>query len=391
MSGILEDPRTSTNGIAYNDLLRTGPGTLAGRYLRRYWQPVYRGEDINPGQAKPIRIMSEDFTLYRGETGTAHVIADRCAHRGAKLSIGWVEGDSIRCAYHGWQYDATGQCVAQPAEPKPFCEKVKVRAYPTQEYLGLIFAYFGEGQPPEMPRLPEYENHGYLENTITALWPCNYITQIENTLDYAHTAFLHPHFNYKVPENLVAEETSYGLKTYAAGLSGVAGTYETGHLHMPNAQEFMAAPMRGEKKGFFSRSWRVPRDDESFVRFDLWRMPLTGKDAEDFKARHPNRAANWPASIPTVAQDFLDGKRALKDLANQTEFNWSDLTQLQDCIVLMSLEPMLGREHHEGLGRTDMGIALMRRLWTRELQALAEGRPLTQWQRPDYLWSVATQ
>jgi hypothetical protein len=120
-------------------------------------------------------------------------------------------------------------------------------------------------------------------------------------------------------------------------------------------------------------------------------MPLTGKDAEDFKSRHPDRDANWPTTIPALAQEFLDGKRSLKELTNQRELNWSDLTQLQDCIVLMSLGPMSSREHREELGRTDMGIALMRRLWTRELTALADGRPLTPWKRPDYLWSVATQ
>ena len=51
------------------NFVRTGPGTLAGRYLRRFWQPVYVAERLNAGQAMPIRIMGEDFTLYRGESG----------------------------------------------------------------------------------------------------------------------------------------------------------------------------------------------------------------------------------------------------------------------------------------------------------------------------------
>jgi phenylpropionate dioxygenase-like ring-hydroxylating dioxygenase large terminal subunit len=55
--------------------------------------------------------MSENFTLYRGEGGTAHVVAFQCAHRGLQLSVGWVEDDCIRCRYHGWKYDATGQCI----------------------------------------------------------------------------------------------------------------------------------------------------------------------------------------------------------------------------------------------------------------------------------------
>lgn len=77
-------------------IVYTGPGTLAGRYLRMFWQPVYRAEDLAPGRAMPIRIMSEDFTLYRGEGGIPHVVAFRCAHRGTQLSAGWVEEDCIR-------------------------------------------------------------------------------------------------------------------------------------------------------------------------------------------------------------------------------------------------------------------------------------------------------
>src|SRR6266508_2234374 len=104
------------------DFFHVGPGTLAGRYLRTFWQPVYRAQDLPPGRAKPIKIMNEDLTLYRGvpssefrvprgemergtqnpELGTPHVVAFRCAHRGTQLSTGWVEGDNLRCFYHGW-------------------------------------------------------------------------------------------------------------------------------------------------------------------------------------------------------------------------------------------------------------------------------------------------
>ena len=66
----------------YLDFAHTGPGTLAGRYLRSFWQPVSRSRDLAPGQAAPFRLMNEDFTLYRSESGEPHVVAFRCAHRG---------------------------------------------------------------------------------------------------------------------------------------------------------------------------------------------------------------------------------------------------------------------------------------------------------------------
>src|SRR6266511_1974903 len=87
----------TVDGQPYEDFVHTGPGTLAGRYLRMFWQPVFRGQDLGPGQAAPVQVMSERFTLYRGESGTPHLTAFRCAHRGTQRSTGWVEDDCIRC------------------------------------------------------------------------------------------------------------------------------------------------------------------------------------------------------------------------------------------------------------------------------------------------------
>ena len=107
------------------DYVPTGPDALAGRYFRMFWNPIARLEDIAPGTAKPIKILDEDFTLYRGESGEVYLVDFKCAHRGTQLSLGWVLGDTLRCRYHGWRYDGTGQCIEQPAEgDEAFCEKV---------------------------------------------------------------------------------------------------------------------------------------------------------------------------------------------------------------------------------------------------------------------------
>src|SRR4051794_20205449 len=127
----------------YGEILHTGPGTLTGRYLRTFWHPVFLARNLKPGRAMPVKIMSEEFTLYRGEGSQVHAVAFRCAHRGTQLSTGWVEGDNLRCFYHGWAYGPDGQCVEQPAEPEPFCSRIKIRSYPIEEYLGLLFVYQG--------------------------------------------------------------------------------------------------------------------------------------------------------------------------------------------------------------------------------------------------------
>ena len=78
------------------DFVHTGPGTPAGRYLRRYWQPIYVSEKLAQGSIVPIRILGEELALYRGESGKAHAITNECPHRLTRLSTGWIEGETIR-------------------------------------------------------------------------------------------------------------------------------------------------------------------------------------------------------------------------------------------------------------------------------------------------------
>ena len=132
--------------------------------------------------------MSEGCPRYRGESGLAHGVAFRCEHGGTQLSFGWVEHDNLRCFYHGWMYGPEGQCVEKPAEPEPFAQKVKIKSYPTEEYLGLIFAFLGEGDSPPLPRYPQYEQGGLVLNQ-KYLRGCNYFQNLEN--DPVHGAFVH--------------------------------------------------------------------------------------------------------------------------------------------------------------------------------------------------------
>ena len=87
---------TSSEEKNFTDFARTGPATLAGQYLRKFWQPIYRSQDVPAGRALPVRIMSEDFTLYRGKSGQPHLTEFRCPHRGTlrgdrnRLLIEWT-------------------------------------------------------------------------------------------------------------------------------------------------------------------------------------------------------------------------------------------------------------------------------------------------------------
>jgi len=227
--------------VSYADILRVGPGTIAGRYLRRFWQPVFVGADLTPGQIKPIRILGEDLTLYRGESGTAHIVGGRCAHRGVQLVLGFIHGEHIECPYHGWTYDASGQCVAQPGEQRPFCDRVKIKGYPVEEYLGLVFVYLGEGKAPPLPRLADFENDDlYIRRITTEVWPCSYFDLLENATDLVHTEYLHWHFGYKTSGNLDWRESDWGMigRFDRSIGTGDEAIYNRSYFHMPTAAEF---------------------------------------------------------------------------------------------------------------------------------------------------------
>src|SRR5207245_2509728 len=159
---------------------------------------------------------------YRGESGTPHVVDFRCAHRRTQLSVGWVEDDSIRCRYHGWRYGPDGQCVEQPGEPEPFCERIRINGYPTQEYLGQIFAYLGEGEPPELPRFPDFDQPGVLD-CWAQLHGCNFFTAIDN--DPIHVYFVH-HTDQQWrgwngnPPIVWGEERDYGMEQFVRRPNG---------------------------------------------------------------------------------------------------------------------------------------------------------------------------
>ena len=383
--------------VSYADILRVGPGTIAGRYLRRFWQPVFVSADLASGQIRPIRILGEDLTLYRGESGAAHIVGGRCAHRGVQMVLGFVQGEQIECPYHGWTYDASGQCVKQPGEQRPFCERVKIKGHPVQEYLGLVFVYLGEGEAPPLPRLADFENDDlYIRRINTEVWPCSYFDLLENATDLVHTEYLHWHFGYKTGK-FDWQESDWGMfgRFERSIGTGDEAIYNRSFFHMPTAAEFAQIGRPGFP-GVFTRAWRIPRDDNSAIRFNLDALPR--RDAERFAARlkagtaGPRDEAVRPARpVADAVADLIAGRENMRDLKAHSEtMNHFYLTNVQDCAVLASLGPPAQRNFDEQLGGTDVSVALMRRLYLRELRAYAEGRPLKEWRRPDYLWADIT-
>jgi 5,5'-dehydrodivanillate O-demethylase oxygenase subunit len=375
---------SSRKRLRYQDLVSTGPGTLAGKYMRRFWHPVHRAEDLHPGQAKPIEIMSQRFTLYRGDGGAPHVVDFRCPHRGTQLSAGWVEGDSIRCMYHGWCFNAEGQCTEQPAEEKSFAGKIRIRSYPTREYLGLIFAYLGENEAPAFPRYLHMEQDGVLEVLSTEIWPCNFFQRIDNNGDTYHVPFVHRGAYSASSENnrsglpeISKEESPWGTTGYASFSQGWRNIFQ---FFMPNIYAFRNPSPEPECRSEDRMQWDVPLDDERSLEFRLRRLPLSGDAAEKYRARTAASAGEPKISVAQMGDAVLSGKLSFQELDHFFKDKIS-LVHAQDYVAQVGQGAQANRVR-EHLGRSDMGVILFRKIWERELRALAEARPLKKWALP---------
>src|SRR5580704_12321297 len=143
-----------------NDFLTlTGPGTPMGALMRRYWIPALLSSEIPEPDCPPVRVklLGERLIAFRDTLGRVGVMDEFCAHRGVSLWFGRNEENGLRCPYHGWKYDVTGQCIEVPSEPAEsgFCNKVKLTSYACAEMGDVIWIYMG---PPALkPPPPNFE------------------------------------------------------------------------------------------------------------------------------------------------------------------------------------------------------------------------------------------
>ena len=137
-------------------LTRVGRGTPIGELFRRYWLPVLLGEELPERDCAPVRVklLGERLIAFRDTQGRIGLIEEFCAHRGVSLWFGRNEENGIRCPYHGWKYDVTGQCVDLPSEPEEsgMRKNIRLNSYPAIERAGVIWAYLGPAEEkPEEP------------------------------------------------------------------------------------------------------------------------------------------------------------------------------------------------------------------------------------------------
>jgi len=189
-----------------------------------FWYPICRTDELTDGGPVRSTLLGTQYVVFRDTEGQAHVLSDTCVHRGGSLSKGKVVDGCVQCPYHGWRFDASGQCVEIPSlgDKKP-PGRAKVDSYPVQEKYGIVFAFLGdlpEDERPPLYEIEEYDDPAWRATEIIMMeLNCFYERSVENGIDPIHNEFVHPAQGSPQPVEGTVEypETPWG--------SGVTGNY----------------------------------------------------------------------------------------------------------------------------------------------------------------------
>jgi phenylpropionate dioxygenase-like ring-hydroxylating dioxygenase large terminal subunit len=158
--------------------------------LRHYWYPLASKQEV---LEHPVsrRLLNQRIVLWwDGEQFSA--VQDRCSHRSAKLSIGWIENGCLVCPYHGWNFNAAGKCVRMPQNSSlqpP--RRTHLQQYRVQEKYGYIWVCLEEPRAG-IPEFPEAENPEYRQiHEFFEEWNCAALRLMENSFDNSHNSFVH--------------------------------------------------------------------------------------------------------------------------------------------------------------------------------------------------------
>ncbi|HWP27840.1 MAG TPA: Rieske 2Fe-2S domain-containing protein [Xanthobacteraceae bacterium] len=376
-----------------NDLLtQTGPGAPMGQLFRRYWLPALLAEELPENECPPVRVklLSERLLAWRDTQGRLSLMDEFCAHRGVSLWFGRNEENGLRCPYHGWKYDYTGQCIEVPSEPEEsgFCKKIKLKSYPLVERGGILWTYMG---PPELkPPLPEFEFAMVPEDrrfVSKRLQECNWLQALEGGIDSSHVSFLHSGELNKDPLFKGSKGNQYNLsdkKPVFEVVESPGGLYigarrnaENGNYYWRITQWVMPCftmiPPRADHPvhGHF---W-VPIDDENCWAWSFdykVTRPLTREEVQAMRDGQGIHVKYVPGTYRPLANkdnDYLMDRAAQK---RGDTYSGVEGIAMQDASLQESMGPIVDRTK-ENLVSTDNGIIMMRHRLLRTLKAMERG------------------
>ena len=385
---------------------------MAGMLRENFWFPFALSAAVIAG-APPerVRLLGENFVVFRAEDGRVILLDEACPHRRASLLLARVEGCALRCIFHGWKIDVTGEVVEVPSEGEraaTWGKNVQVNHYPVFENGGLLWAWLGRGEPRAKPEMPFFDLPAeslWMSRTVAR---CNWFQGVEGTLDTIHVQTLHDSwlrpYREKASETIghtfgaapryEVQETSYGLRAAAIRQMDDASRYYrvteyiapftslTPGRNDTAATVFIAVPVDNEHHllfwGHYDRSGPVRYGDEQ----GLGMLAAEGLsyDNNNFANIALNAEERWGQDrVAMVAGHFSGFQRCVTD---------------EDVVVQQSMGPITDRTN-EQLCSSDVAIVHVRKLILgyleqherhQPVQHYGMARPIDVVARPGFDW-----
>jgi phenylpropionate dioxygenase-like ring-hydroxylating dioxygenase large terminal subunit len=374
-------------------LTEVGPGTPMGEFMRRYWIPAAKSEEVQTPGGAPARVtlLGEKLVVFRSRDGQLGLIDEFCPHRRASLAYARNEPEGLRCLYHGWKVACDGRVLESPPEPpaRTFAKKLSVTSYPVREAGGLIWTYMGprELEPP-FPKFPWLDLPSDRLLVVKMYQATNYLQGVEGDLDPAHPNYLHRDFDLDDTKSWAAagwqsiadimsdgspeiecEKTPY-LMRHAA----IRKSFDPKNKYVRVFEwvaPFYCYIATGPHESQLFKAWH-PIDDHNCFTFYIHFDPDRPLDTEAIYENWRHRTS--PPDYKTV---HTAANMHLQDRELMDRGNFSGVTgaAVQDRAMQEGMDPICDRTK-EHLGTSDKAVIFYRRLLLERLEDMAAGKPL---------------
>lgn len=371
-------------------LTRIGPGTAMGNLLRRFWMPVLLEHEVPGPNETPVRIrvIGENFLLWRDGRGDLGLFEEYCMHRRVSLSLARCEGDGLRCIFHGWKFDVRGNVLETPNLPEmPGARKPRAPVYPARLGGGLLWVYLGPND--KQPDFPDYEFMRMPKNHSCAfrqIWNVNFVQGLESNLDSSHIGILHNNFAFfgerkeRAPlgvRDVVVwndDRPSIIVKDHEGGffaaairnveLNGELRRYARVHNYVMPFGTFVPAPIL---------ALHVPIDDENTMSFGIFydRKPI---DVE-FCRQNLELAPSIAETLSPRVQRYLgtSSNGWFQDRSSMARsFSGLHNPSSEDLATISSMGPITDRSKEATVG-SDVAVSRMRSMLFKAARALEIG------------------
>jgi len=351
-------------------LTDVSPGTPLHNYWKKHWIPALRSEALRAGGApQKVELLCEKYVAFRGHDGSVGFLLEACPHRGVSLALGRNENNRLTCIFHGWSFDAQGNCTRMPTEKdQSFCQKVKGQGFKVREGGGVVWVFLGDGEPPKFTDFAFTHFSRDHTRPRASYNEANWLQNVETLMDSAHIGLLHhdttadanaPQAGLQLvtgndTPKYTLEQRPYGLRSYSLRTTGgdkdylrvteyvAPGTAFIGTTDAEAAFVIIVVPVNNTR----SLQWYIYWDSRQLIDNNLPDFALMGTDESD-----DNFAASRQGT-PNYGQD----REAME--AGKT---WSGVPGVifEDYLVAESI-PIVDRTR-EFLGSGDLAIVRMRR------------------------------